>query len=480
MYFPIFIVSLFSGLWFAECYSFISQMLTPSPDDNGPMVGSATTATPRIAIIGAGITGASSAHYLHQLTSLCQPLDLTVFEAGDQVGGRIRSANVHNELTFDIEVGSAAFTEHDWCLKDAMQEVGLKPIIRSRSACHTAAWDGNEMLVSYRESNKPLSSAAWQSPQWLWRYGFSLSKVYGMIKRTAEDFSSFALFHPFLDLSEKLRKSFSSQAILPSAASFFDNSRINTKLINEVIRAETRYRYARDLDQVNLLSSLLALRSTADVGIFQGNQRLPNRMLKIADAHVHLNHRVSRITTGNQKQWKIHSVYSDNPAEAQPLMFEAEFNIFVLTAPFASSAIDINFPMSMPISATEVRPYLERHVTLFSTLRRLSPKYFNQPNDTVLPENIFTAPSQPASGEKNDIISITVIPSTRTSSNMFTRSFPPNLSPTMKSLACLATTLTFPLHTSQKNNRSMILASHGFIAKLGHPLTLSSTPSSQF
>lgn len=82
-----------------------------SPDDSGPKVGSATIATPKIAIIGAGITGASSAHYLHQLTRLSQPLDITVFEADDQVGGRVRSAYVHNEPAFNVEVGSATFKE---------------------------------------------------------------------------------------------------------------------------------------------------------------------------------------------------------------------------------------------------------------------------------------------------------------------------------------------------------------------------------
>ena len=387
---------------------FANQIIMQLPEDGKSKAGSAALNTPKIAIIGAGITGTSSAHYLHQLTRLRQPLDITVFEAGDQVGGRVRSAYVHDEPAFDVEVGSATFTEDDWCLKDAMQEVGLKSVVRLRSAYHTAVWDGNEMLVSYRESDKPLSNAAWRSPQWLWRYGLSLFKVYGMIKQTAEDFSSFAVFHPFLNLSKKLQESFASQEVLPSAASVFDSSRINTKLVDEIIRAESRYRYARDLDQVNLLSSLLALRSTADVGIYQGNQRLPNRMLKIAGAHVHLNHRVSRITAGDQRQWKIHSVYSDDQAEAQPLMFEAEFDIIILTAPFASNAIDIDLPMSMPISATEVRPYIERHVTLFSTLHHLSPKYFNQPNDTIIPENIFTAPSQPTSEENNDIFSITV------------------------------------------------------------------------
>ena len=81
----IFIVSLFSRLCFAENYSDTNQILMQSSDDSGPKVGSAAMTTPKIAIIGAGIAGASSAHHLHQLARLRQPLDITVFEADGQV-----------------------------------------------------------------------------------------------------------------------------------------------------------------------------------------------------------------------------------------------------------------------------------------------------------------------------------------------------------------------------------------------------------
>ena len=405
-FFLTFIVPLSIRLCSAKTYPNRNQIVMQSPEDGKPKTGSAALNTPQIAIIGAGIAGASSAHHLHQLARLRQPLDITVFEADKQVGGRVRSAYVHNEPAFDVEVGAATFAETDWCLKDAMQEVGLKPAVRSRSAYHTAVWDGNEVLVSYRESGKPLSGAIWQSPKWLWRYGSSLSKIHGMIKRSANNFSSFAVFHPFLNLFEKLKESFSSEEVSLSAASFFESNHVSAKLVNEIIRAESRYRHARDLEQVNLLSSLLALRSTADLGIHQGNRRLPDRMLKIAGAHVRLNHRVSRITAGEQRRWKIHAVYSGDQAESS--MFEAEFDIIILTAAFAFNDIDIDLPISALVSSTEVRPYVERHVTLVSTLHRLSPIYFNQPNDTAVPQNILTAPRQSVSGENNDVFSITV------------------------------------------------------------------------
>lgn len=403
-----FIVCFLTRLSFADTYPDANQIVMRPSEDGKSKAGSVALSTPKIAIIGAGIAGASSAHHLHQLAHLRQQLHITVFEADDQVGGRVRSAHVHDEPAFDVEVGAATFTEDDWCLKEAMQEVGLKSVVRSHSNYHTGVWDCKDLLLSYSKEHKPLSSACWQSPKWLWRYGSSLCKVQDMIKGSADGFSSFAVFHPFLNLFEKLKRSFSSQEISSFAAPYLESCGVSAKLVNEVVRAESRYRHARDLDQVNVLSSLLALRSSLDVAIQHGNQRLPHRMLKIAEAHIRLNHRVSRITVGEQRRWKVHAVSADNQAKAQPSTFEDEFDIIILTAPFAFNGIDIDPPISTLISTAEIRRYVERHVTLFSTLHRLSPRYFNQSTDTTVPEYILTAPKQSISEDDNDIFSITV------------------------------------------------------------------------
>jgi len=404
----IFIIPLLIQLSFAEIHPDANQMAMQSSEDTKQKAGSAALNTPKIAIIGAGIMGASSAHHLHQLARLRQPLDITVFEAETQVGGRVRSAHVHNEPAFDVEVGAATFTEDDWCLKEAMQEVGLKPAVRSRSGYRAGVWDGSRLLMSYSETDKPLSGAYWRSPKWLWRYGSSLSKIHEMIKESAVSFSSFAVFHPFLKLSEKLKESFPSQEFSSSAARFFESCRISAKLVNEIMRTQSRYRHARELDQVNVLSSLLALRSAPNIAIHQGNQRLPHRMLKIAEAHIYLNTRVSRVTSGEQRRWKIHTVSTNDQMNTQPSTSEAEFDIVILAAPFALNGIDIDPPISALAFMTEVRPYVERHVTLFSTLHRLSPRYFNQSTDTTVPEDILTAPTQSLSENGNDIFSITV------------------------------------------------------------------------
>ncbi|KAL2044015.1 hypothetical protein N7G274_003536 [Stereocaulon virgatum] len=270
-----------------------NQMPMQWSEDGEPKAESAVANTPKIAIIGAGIAGASSAHHLHEFARLHQPLDITVFEVDDQVGGRIRSAYVFGEPCFDVEVGASAFREDDWCLNEAMQEVGLRRDVHVHPRHNVGVWDGNNFIMSCSDKDKPLNRTLWQSLKWRWRYGLSLTKMHAIIQGIADRFSSFAVSHLLLDLPERLHESLTSQGVSFVTTPFLEGCRVNAKLINEVVRAESRYRHARDLDQVNELSSPLVLRSAPNIAVYGGNQRLPHRMLKIAEAHIHLNTRVT-------------------------------------------------------------------------------------------------------------------------------------------------------------------------------------------
>jgi oxygen-dependent protoporphyrinogen oxidase len=84
---------------------------------------SARQTPPRIAIIGGGITGLAAAHRLHELAATNkQPLEITIFEASERVGGALETIH-HDGLT--VETGADSFlSEKPWAL-ELTERLGL-------------------------------------------------------------------------------------------------------------------------------------------------------------------------------------------------------------------------------------------------------------------------------------------------------------------------------------------------------------------
>lgn len=246
--------------------------------------------TPQIAIIGAGIAGASVAHHLHQFALLAQPLGVTVFEKEARAGGRIKSAHVCGELFKDIEVGAVAFSEEDWYLVQAMEEVGLKPASDGNDKKHVGVWDGDDFIV-LSSLNNGSTSRWWRSVKLLWRYGMSPFRIQPVFQTVFEKMRrSFAMYQLFRNLQESVHKRSLDSEVSVSAANFFPKNRLITKnFINEVIRPGTRDDFSQDVEDANALSALIALREARPIAIDGGNWRLPNRMFKTSEANVELN-----------------------------------------------------------------------------------------------------------------------------------------------------------------------------------------------
>ena len=130
-------------------------------------------------------------------------------------------------------------------------------------------------------------------------------------------------------------------------------------------------------------------------------------MLKISEAKVRLNTRVSHISPGIHRRWKLQTEATGfSQGHIEPEI--DEYDVVIITAPFASNQIQLNSLPSIEALTSNVRPYAERQVTLFSTKHRLAPSYFNQAEGTTVPETILTAPNEDASATHCGIYSITV------------------------------------------------------------------------
>ena len=357
---------------------------------------------PRIAIIGAGIAGASTAHHLHQLARRTQPLNITVFETENRVGGRIKSVGVHDEPWQVVEAGAVDFSEDDWCISEAMREVGLKSRKTRINHLRTGIWDGEDFLVEYQDEEEAKDSW-WRSLKWLWRYGWSAHRFEELAKATEGKYRP--LFEHYFRAPQNEVLQAGLKSAFWSARGLVNSKSLQTNYVDEVIRPKTRHQHARDVDEANGLSAQLALDRTPHKAIVGGNQRLPHRMLKISEANVQLDTRISGIFTGEHGQWTLEIAAGNASSSAVSTSNYEQFDIVVITAPFAFKSLSIDSPtFSQKSHATRFETYVERHTTLFSTTSRLSPDLFNHTG--CLPENILTAPKLGL--EDNVFFSITV------------------------------------------------------------------------
>ncbi|MDU6093089.1 MAG: protoporphyrinogen oxidase, partial [Staphylococcus lugdunensis] len=73
----------------------------------------------KIAIVGAGITGLSSAYYLNKQDA---DLDITVFEAANRPGGKIQT---YRQDGYTIELGPESYLGRKTIMTDIAHEIGL-------------------------------------------------------------------------------------------------------------------------------------------------------------------------------------------------------------------------------------------------------------------------------------------------------------------------------------------------------------------
>lgn len=102
-----------------------------------------------IAIIGAGVAGASTAFRLNELAGPSPFATVNIYESESNVGGRIQTIPRQPGFHPALEDGATSFCTDDWCLMTAMRNVGLKekggnPLAVPR---YSGVWDGHELAT---------------------------------------------------------------------------------------------------------------------------------------------------------------------------------------------------------------------------------------------------------------------------------------------------------------------------------------------
>lgn len=367
----------------------LAPLLAGAHKKQVPLAEPGPTTTPRVAIVGAGIAGASTAFRLNELTKLSSSIDVTIYESEPNVGGRVKSISPENSPQV-AEAGATHFSTQDWCVMTAMESAGLKerwpdPLALPKS---TGLWDGTELRTAPKCNGK--YSSLWDHARSFWKHGISPWRLRRSVLSNLEKWKSFASLTPTFDSAVKeLDQVGLTELVLDSAENYLKNLSITPRFLAEVVQPCTRAQLSQNLADVRALSALVATGASKATSIEGGNTRLIERMIELSGADLHLDSRVVRIGRGHNRRYRL-SV-SRNGIEYTPDSRHAEFDAVVFAAPLQSSKIDLS-GLGLESTASLV-PYVETHVTHFASSAKVSPKFFDHGLNVSIPDYLLTTTS---------------------------------------------------------------------------------------
>ena len=381
---PLFYVISISGLVLGEQ---VALNLPLSKDDQAPLPA-------KVAIIGAGIAGASAAYHLCDQYGHAG-FEVTIYEANSQVGGRIKSAKVYDgAYAQQVETGARSFYADDECVQSLIDDTGLRrklePHYRVRKS--VGVWDGASFIFRCEGDLKGRTWTDWA--RYAWRYGLSVNNMRKWLSEKLPLFQRLLGRWEYANRSipEDIEKLGLTAELKTDAWSFLQNL-TSPDFSREIVQATTRAWYGQNLATMHGLAALAAINpAPTDSVINGGNHKLIERLIRLSDIDLHLDSIVTKIQTSRVRKYRLTvKTPSHHHNQPSPGKEEADYDAIIIAAPLQMA--NIEFDIDIKTATSSPRPYASRHVTHFTSSNLLSPACFNLATGSSLPSNIYTTSS---------------------------------------------------------------------------------------
>ena len=374
-------------------------LLTSQDDDRLPITQSKPF---RVAIVGAGSAGSSAAfhisRFLNQSSLDLSSVEISIFDSNSRPGGRTTTVNAFDSASYPIELGASIFVKINHILYEAAQEFALvtnkayHDAPKVKSGYGLGIWDGTEFV--YRQTSDDDDQNPWTD----WRGWWNIGKLfwrYGMAPiwtRTATNnaVTRFLKLYdephfPFSDLT----KAVNEVELLPltgvTGSIALAEARVGEGFQRDIIQASTRVNYAQNLGQIHGLEAMVCMAIEGAMAVEGGNWQIMNEMLKASNAKTIMESQITSIHK-SEKGYSIQAT-SSNSESVNPESTNSIYDAIILAAPFHSTKI--TFSPALSYTPAPI-PYVELHVTLFTSPHRLSQSFFKQPAQTDVPLTILT------------------------------------------------------------------------------------------
>lgn len=323
-----------------------------------------------VAIIGAGSGGASAAYYLDRFKHPCSRVNITVYERSSYVGGRSTTVDVYGDPTEPVELGASIFVEVNKNLVSAAREFGLatqgfKPKIKDLPNT-LGVYDGRDWVFMGSESGW------WTTAKILWKYGLAPIRTQQLMKKTVGAFLKMydEPHFPYRDLSQTAYDLGLTEATAATGEQFLQANGIEGPFGTDIIQASTRVNYAQNIDNIHGLESMVCMATDGAVSIQGGNWQIFDGMLKASGAKILLNTSVSNIYRQSDGSYVVNSLSPSYPTGIDLAIHDT----VILAAPLQFAKLNLT---PAPVHPPPEIPYVNLHVTLFTSPRKLNPQAFN-------------------------------------------------------------------------------------------------------
>lgn len=383
---------------------FIAVLPHATAQDQSPLTPP-TDASPqpyRVAIIGAGAAGSSTAFHLTQFANTSShslpPFDITIFEATDHIGGRTTTVNALNDPRYPVELGASIFVEINAILFNATRDFNLPAnnrIYESTGAeFDLGIWDGESFVFTIANRDEEAGRLKgtlgnwWDVAKLLWKYGLSPIRLRSLQQRTIGKFlKMYDEAFPFRSLSTAAEGVDLLSATGQSGTEMLAAAGVSEKFSREIIQASSRVNYAQNLNDFHGLETMVCMSTEGAMSIDGGNWQIFDQMVKKSGAKVKYNTSVTEIASNTSPHEPSSAVHHFDHNTSQ--QSTTDFDTIILAAPLNQSAIKLSPPPTNPPKHVD---YVPLHVTLFMTPHRPSSSFFNFPSHSpnTLPDTILT------------------------------------------------------------------------------------------
>ena len=342
-------------------------------------------------IPGAGAAGSSTAYHLSKFAAEAGvELNITIFEKTDHIGGRTLTVDAFGRPSEPVEVGASIFVNLNKILWNATQDFGLDLKDPSGAADYlTVIWDGDNFVYESAAG----SSWWWDVAKLLWKYGTAPYKAQKLMQSTVATFLKLyeEPYFPFRSLSTRAFELDLARVTGATGQQFLKDNGISDAFAHDIIGAATRVNYASNLDHIHGLDTMVSMAPEGAQAVEGGNWKIFDRMVAESGAQLYLNTAVSSISHGS-KSSAAKPKYLINGGSAG-----VAFDNIVLATPYQFS--DIKSSDDVLQTTIDEIPYVNLHVTLFTSPFQLSREFLGLKDGAKVPTTVLTAFSETAEGD---------------------------------------------------------------------------------